>query len=347
MTHSKKDYFYTLPESLIAQKPSAQRDQCKLLNIRKSTGELSHHKFPDIINLLSNKSTIIFNDTKVIPARIPIQRYSGGIGELFIEKSIDQNYLKALAKPSKRLKEGEQVQCLKNKNFKVELIENYGNGKWKIKIDPSDLWPNRMDEIGEIPLPPYIKRPNGLLSNDHVQYQTVFGSKLGSVAAPTASLHFTEDLISQLSEKGINIAYLTHHVGLGTFLPIRSDQIEFHQMHEEFFHIPSKTCQIIQKSKAAKEPIIAVGTTVVRALESAAEKIFKMEDIHASTELFIYPPYSFKIVDQLITNFHLPESTLLMLVSAFANRELILKSYHTAIDHQYRFFSYGDAMYIH
>lgn len=347
MSTLKKDYHFDLPEELIAHRPTEQRDHCRLLRLGKQNGEVNHHSFPEIETLLPENGVIVLNDTRVIHARIPVQRDSGGKGEVLIEKKLENGLFEAIAKPSKRLKEGEMVQCMKSKEHKIKLHKYCGDGVWHVEILPEINWPEQMPLLGELPLPPYIERKEGMLPSDEEEYQTVFSKQLGSVAAPTASLHFTDELLKRIENRGIEIVKLTHHVGLGTFYPIRVDDLKEHQMHEERFSISKETSQKIFNAKRDGRPIVAVGTTAVRALESGAESILKGEAIQDQTQLFIYPPYQYKVVDGLITNFHLPESSLIMLVSAFSSRENVLNAYQKAVQEKYRFFSYGDAMFIY
>lgn len=265
---------------------------------------------------------------------------------MLIQYALNDRDLRAIGRPSKRLKSGEMLQCSKKSDTMIELLRYHGDGQWDIRFHPNNPWPTQMEELGEIPLPPYIERENGPELEDLQNYQTVFNKQPGSAAAPTASLHFTEELLQQLVDKGVERHHLTHHVGSGTFLPVRVDNIEEHKMHLEVSHVPAKTSQSIALAKKEGRPIIAVGTTVVRALESGATQILKGESYQGQTDLFIYPPYQYKVVDHLITNFHLPESTLLMLVSALIGREHLMNAYSEAVQEKYRFFSYGDAMYI-
>lgn len=252
----------------------------------------------------------------------------------------------AMGRPSKRLKVGEIVNCSKNENYKIKLIEALEGGNWLLDFIPSLNYPNDLDLVGEIPLPPYIQRPEGPSEKDDTFYQTVFAKQLGSAAAPTASLHFTTELLQKIEQLGIETTSVTLHVGSGTFLPVRTKNIEDHVMHKESFEIDKNSALKISQAKKNHRPIIAVGTTVVRALESAAEQILEGNAIQSDTQLFIRPPYKLNIVDELITNFHLPKSTLLMLVATFCGQEKLMKAYQAAIEQQYRFFSYGDAMYI-
>jgi S-adenosylmethionine:tRNA ribosyltransferase-isomerase len=346
-THLKSLYSFDLPNELIAHHPLKNRDKCRLLSMHKEDGTLSHLKFFSILEEISPKSVIVINDTKVIHARIKVMRITGAKGEVFIQNQCEDGTFIAIVKPSKRIKENEKLVCLKNKDYHIHMHEYIGEGLWKVSIDPILNYPNQLNIVGDLPLPPYIERENGNIPSDEEDYQTVFSKNIGSVAAPTASLHFTEDLLKKLKDKGVEIVTLTHHVGMGTFHPIRVDNILEHTMHSESYTIPLDTSKLITAAKREGRSVIAVGTTVVRALESTAEKVLKNEEVNANTNLFIYPPYEFKIVDELITNFHLSQSSLLMLVSAFAGRDNVLTAYEEAVKNEYRFFSYGDAMYIH
>ena len=340
-----EDFNYECPEHLIAQEPLSNRDDCKLLVIEPDS-KINHFIFKDIINLLPKNALLILNDTKVIPARIPIKRKSGGRGEMLIQEQMPNGDLLAMGRPSKRLKVGERLNCLHNENYEIELLESLDHGNWKIKFIPEIIFPEQLHLVGEIPLPPYIERKDGPNHQDLELYQTVFAEQPGSAAAPTASLHFTPELLSEVLTKGIQIEKLTLHVGTGTFLPVRTESLEDHVMHLESYVISENVSKQILKAKSEKRPIVAVGTTVVRALESASELILQGKAAKDQTQLFIRPPYQFKVVDELITNFHLPKSTLLMLVSALCGVDTLKQAYQVAVNSNYRFFSYGDAMYL-
>ena len=290
----KSSYSFELPEELIAHQPVAQRESCKLLTLDKGSGELAHKHFYELEQLIPANSVLVLNDTRVIHARIPFKRSSGGIGEVLIQKKTgeetgDESYV-AVARPSKRLKEGEIVQCLKNTQYSIRMNFYIGDGVWNISIEPEIDYPVDMSVIGELPLPPYIKREAGTTESDEEDYQTVFSKTSGSVAAPTASLHFSKELLEKIKERGIQIVTLTHHVGLGTFYPIRVENVEEHNMHTESYSVPTHTSETIVKAKSEGRKIIAVGTTVVRALESSAEKILSLEEVeNQETDLFIYP----------------------------------------------------------
>jgi S-adenosylmethionine:tRNA ribosyltransferase-isomerase len=343
---SKNDFHYDIPDELIAHHPCPDRTSCRLMVLDGRTSEPQHQTFKSIVDLLPANALLILNDTKVVPARVPIVRESGGKGEMLIQYPLNDRDLRAIGRPSSRLKVGEIIKCTKHESMKIELLKYVGEGQWDIRFHPENPWPTKMEGLGEIPLPPYIKREQGPEASDLENYQTVFNKNPGSAAAPTASLHFSEELLNDIAKKGVEQHHLTHHVGSGTFLPLRVDDLTQHQMHLEISEIPEATSQAILSAKREGRPIIAVGTTVVRALESGAQQVLKGEAYQGATDLFIYPPYQYQIVDQLITNFHLPESTLLMLVSALIGREKLMDAYRVAVEEQYRFFSYGDAMYV-
>lgn len=343
---NKSDFSYELPEDLIAHHPCAERDQCRLLVLKKTAKQAQHRTFKDILSLIPPRSLLVLNDTKVVPARIPIYRSSGGQGEMLIQYENPDGSLRAIGRPSKRLRIGELLSCQRSPEVKIRLLKYHENGQWDLEFVGSKKWPTNMDDIGEIPLPPYINRDHGPEQDDLEQYQTVFNQNAGSAAAPTASLHFSHELLSALEYRGIEQTHITHHVGSGTFLPMRIDNIQQHQMHLEPSTISQDSAIKIKEAKNSGRTIVAVGTTVVRALESAASSILSGRAHQETTDLFIYPPYNFRIVDHMITNFHLPESTLMMLVSAFAGRKRVIKAYQDAIEERYRFFSYGDAMYL-
>ncbi|MBW1728625.1 MAG: tRNA preQ1(34) S-adenosylmethionine ribosyltransferase-isomerase QueA [Deltaproteobacteria bacterium] len=343
------DYNYDLPDDLIAQKPAPQRDRSKLLFLNKETGVLSHHKFYDIYDLLLPTDLLVLNDTRVIPARLFGKKDTGGKAEVFIldyaggreNPGYNELVLKCLIKASKRPKNGTPL------SFGRELRARVVNGQegiYTVKFSSKNNFENLLDRIGHVPLPPYIKRND--CEDDRTSYQTVYASKKGAVAAPTAGLHFSKKLLKKIEKKGIKIVTVTLHVGYGTFLPVRVSDIRDHKIHSEWYSISKETADIINHAKTKGRRIIAVGTTCVRTLEYASDVKGNVAHGSGTCDLFIYPGYRFKVVDAMITNFHLPKSTLLMLVSAFAGRENILNAYQTAIDKKYRLFSYGDAMFI-
>lgn len=331
------DFDYYLPKELIAKYPVEPRDSCRLMVLNRKTQTIEHRIFRDIIEYLKEGDLLVLNDTKVIPARLLGKKEKSGANiEIFLLKPVKDNIWEALIRNIRRLKEGDKIYIADD--FFVEYITREED-KGFIKIHSENLKED-LEKYGHIPLPPYIERPDE--EKDKQLYQTVFAKKEGSVASPTAGLHFTQELLENIKNKGVNITYITLHVGLGTFKPVKEEDITKHKMHEEFYSIPNESLELIKKTKEKGKSVIAVGTTVVRTLESFGIT-GKTENY---TNIFIYPPFEFKIVDKLITNFHLPKSTLIMLVSAFASREFILKAYNEAVYQKYRFFSYGDAMFI-
>ncbi|MBX0312650.1 MAG: tRNA preQ1(34) S-adenosylmethionine ribosyltransferase-isomerase QueA [Sulfurihydrogenibium sp.] len=331
------DFDYHLPKELIAKYPAQPRDSCRLMVLNRKDKTIEHKIFRDVIDYLKPGDTLVLNNTKVIPARLIGKKEKTGANiEVFLLRPIEDNIWEALIKNVRRLKKNQKI--IISDDFYVEFLDR-DDEKAIVKIYSKDI-KSDLEKYGHVPLPPYIEREDEEKDKDY--YQTVFAEKEGSVASPTAGLHFTKELLEKIKEKGVNIAYITLHVGLGTFKPVKTEDITKHKMHEEYFTIPKETLEMIKKTKENKKSVVAVGTTVVRALETYG-KFGKTEGF---TDIFIYPPYEFKIVDKLITNFHLPKSTLLMLVSAFADRDFILRAYNEAIKEKYRFFSYGDAMLI-
>lgn len=347
---SINDYDYYLPEERIAQRPVEGRDRSKLLLMDRNTGEVAHHNFLSIYDLLSPSDLLVINNTRVIPARLIGQKETGGKAEVLIldypgnEKhriSNEECVCRCLIKTSKRPKEG--ATFVFNEKLKA-IIVNFKAGIYTVKFSFNGNFEHIIDRIGRVPLPPYIKRKDD--KNDRTFYQTVYASKKGAVAAPTAGLHFSLGLMKKLKEKGVKIVPITLHVGYGTFLPVRVSDIRDHRIHSEWYSISREASDIINESKRAGLRIVAVGTTAVRTLEYASKENGIVAQGEGRCNLFIYPGYRFKAVDAIITNFHLPKSTLLMLVSAFSTRENVLNAYKKAIEKQYRFFSYGDAMFI-
>jgi len=341
------DFDYGLPESLIAQKPAIKRDFSRLMVVDRKTGKIEHKHFYDILNYLNDTDCLVFNNSKVIPARlVGVKKSTGAIIEFLLVKSIGEDVWETLVKPGKRLKNGDVVDFSKGGvEFSAQITGILKDGLMTAKFSYDGIFMERLEEIGKTPLPPYIKRED--LKEDKSRYQTVYCEKEGSVAAPTAGLHFTEELIEKARDEGVSTAFVTLHVGIGTFQPVKSRNIEEHKMHFEEYEITHENAEIINRVKEKKGRIISVGTTSVRTLESAAlqdQEGCRVEAGSGSTGIFIYPGYEFKMTDSMITNFHLPKSTLLMLVSAFYNREDILRVYRVAVDEKYRFFSYGDAM---
>jgi len=331
------DYDYNLPKELIAKYPVEPRDSCRLMVLNRKDKSIKHTIFRNIGDYLESGDLLVLNDTKVIPARLIGRKETGSKIEIFLLRELGENIWEALGKNIKRLKLGQKV--IFGDGFYCELLEKGKDGKIKVKLFADNV-KEAINKYGHIPLPPYISREDE--DKDRQLYQTVFARKEGAVASPTAGLHFTEELLNNLKEKGINITYITLHVGLGTFKPIKVEDITKHKMHEEYYSIPDESLNLIMETKEKNKRVIAVGTTVVRALESYG-KTGKKEGY---SDIYIYPPFQFKIVDALITNFHLPKSTLLLLVSAFAGRDFIMKAYREAIKNKYRFYSYGDAMFI-
>jgi S-adenosylmethionine:tRNA ribosyltransferase-isomerase len=331
------DFDYHLPKELIAKYPAQPRDSCRLMVLNRKDKTIEHRIFRDVIDYLKPGDTLVLNNTKVIPARLfgKKEKTNANI-EVFLLRPIEDNIWEALIKNVRRLKKNQKI--IISDDFYVEFIDR-DDEKAIVKIHSKDI-KSDLEKYGHVPLPPYIERQDE--EKDKDCYQTVFAEKEGSVASPTAGLHFTKELLEKIKEKSVNIAYITLHVGLGTFKPVKTEDITKHKMHEEYFTIPKEALEMIKKTKENKKSVVAVGTTVVRALETYG-KFGKTEGF---TDIFIYPPYEFKIVDKLITNFHLPKSTLLMLVSAFADRDFILRAYNEAVKERYRFFSYGDAMLI-
>ncbi len=337
------DFHFKLPEELIAHYPLENRTDSRLLCLDKNTGEINHQGFSYLPNLLNANDLLIFNNTKVIPARLFGRKESGGNVEILIERIIDSNKVIAQLRASKSPKPGTRI-YFNNESTKEFYAEVIGReeGFFCVKFKGEAVL-DVLDQIGHMPLPPYIKRADEALDRD--RYQTVYSKKKGAVAAPTAGLHFDEALMSTLAAKGITTAFVTLHVGAGTFQPVRTDSIEDHNMHSEYLEVDEDTCQKVKECRARGARVVAVGTTSVRCLETASAS-GEVEPFRGDTNIFIYPGYEFKSVDALITNFHLPESTLIMLVSAFAGLDKIMTSYSEAIEEKYRFFSYGDAMFI-
>ncbi len=331
------EFDYHLPQELIAKYPVEPRDSCRLMVLDRRNQKIEHRIFRDIVEYLKEGDLLVLNDTKVIPARLIGRKATGAKIEVLLLRPYTDNEWEVLIKNIKRLKPGQEV--IFGEDFKAVLLEKYQEGKARVKLIGNNI-KELINKYGHIPLPPYIEREDE--EKDKEAYQTVFARKEGAVASPTAGLHFTEELLKKLEEKGIKKAFCTLHVGLGTFRPIQTEDITKHKMHEEYYQIPEETLQAIRETKERGKKVIAVGTTVVRTLETYAQTGKK----EGFSDIFIYPPYQFKMVDALITNFHLPKSTLILLVSAFAGKDFIFKAYNEAIKQKYRFFSYGDAMLI-
>lgn len=337
-------YDFELPEELIAQTPLASRSASRLLALNKTTGEISHGQFTDIMDHLQPGDTLVLNDTRVIPARLfGVKADTGAKAEVLLLKNLGGDRWEALVKPGKKLKAGSVI--VFGDELRAEVEEEGEMGGRTLHFRYEGIFQEILDRLGTMPLPPYIKER----LDDKERYQTVYARHEGSAAAPTAGLHFTQELLDGLQAKGVQIAYITLHVGLGTFRPVSVDNVEEHVMHSEYYILNEETAELLNRTKAAGGRVVAVGTTSCRTLETAGGRSEdgKLSACSGWTDIFIYPGYEFKVVDALITNFHLPKSTLVMLVSALAGRENILAAYHEAIERRYRFFSFGDAMYIY
>lgn len=343
------EFDYELPEELIAQRPSEKRENSKMMVLNRDKHQIEHKNFFNIVDYLDENCVLILNNTKVMPARLYGYKDTGAKIEVFLLKKYDEeNRWEVLIRPSKRVRPGTVIKV--SEELSVEVITPLpDDGKWVVKmIYEGDLL-QILHKVGNIPLPPYIERKMAseeLRQLDFERYQTVYAKDEGSVAAPTAGLHFTEDILNQLKAKGVEIGYVTLNVGIGTFRPVKCENILEHKMDSETFEISEETADLINKAKNEGKKIVAVGTTTVRTLETAYKKFGEIKACKSASELFIYPPYQFMVVDKLITNFHLPKSTLLMLVSALASREFIFEGYAEAIKEKYRFYSYGDCMFI-
>lgn len=336
----KSDFYFDLPEELIAQDPLENRSSSRLLVLNKKTGEYQHKTFCDIKEYLHPGDCLVLNNTKVIPARLMGKKAeTGAVIEVLLLKRREGNVWETLVKPGKKAKPGTVIEFGDGilKGTVVDVVEE---GNRLIRFEYEGIWEEVLDALGEMPLPPYITHK---LQNKN-RYQTVYAKNVGSAAAPTAGLHFTKELLEEVEKMGVSIAYVTLHVGLGTFRPVKEDNLLNHHMHSEFYQIDKEAADKINHAKENGHKIICVGTTSCRTIESAADENGKLSPCCGDTEIFIYPGYSFKIMDELITNFHLPESTLIMLVSALAGRENVLNAYHIAVEEHYRFFSFGDAM---
>lgn len=344
------DFDYELPEELIAQKPADKRDASRLLVVHRETGETEHKHFYDILEYLNEGDCLVLNNSKVLPARLyGIKEGTGAKVEFLLIKRIDGDRWETMVRPGKRLKPGDSVMFSEDPLLKADIIDYGNDGTRIVEFSYDGIFMERLEEIGSMPLPPYIERQSE--NEDRDRYQTVYCREEGSVAAPTAGLHFTEELLEKARAKGVELAYVTLHVGIGTFRPVKCENIEDHSMHFEEYHIDEKTAEIINRAKAEGRRVISVGTTSTRTVESAAyfdeeKDCWQVRSGENSTGIFIYPGYEFRIIDSLVTNFHLPKSTLLMLISALYDREKILEVYQEAIREKYRFFSYGDAMFI-
>jgi S-adenosylmethionine:tRNA ribosyltransferase-isomerase len=335
----KSDFNYLLPDALIAQKPLAERGASRLLCINRDTGQISDRQFTDFIDLIHQRDLLVFNDTKVIPARLFGKKQSGGKVEILIERMLDDHHAIAHVRASKSPKPGTLIEL--DEGYQCE-VQGRADDLFQLEFAEANLF-TLLEQIGHIPLPPYITRADD--ESDLTRYQTVFASEAGAVAAPTAGLHFDVAMMNKIKAKGVQTAFVTLHVGSGTFQPVRVEDLSEHLMHKEYFVVSQATVDAVRQARESGGRIIAIGTTAVRALESAS-KSGQLEPGFGDTDLFITPGYQFKSVDAMLTNFHLPESTLLMLVSAFAGYDSIMNGYQHAIDQSYRFFSYGDAMFL-
>ncbi len=338
-----KDFNFDLPKELIAQHPLQNRDESRLMVVNKTNGEVHHKVFKDIIDYLNPGDCLVLNDTRVLPARLlGVKEDTGGKMEFLLLKRIDANHWETLVKPGKKARIGTRF-IFGNGELKARVISISEGGSRIVEFEFEGIFEEVLDKLGEMPLPPYITEK----LEEKERYQTVFSKEVGSAAAPTAGLHFTEELLSLIKAKGVKIAFVTLHIGLGTFRPVKAEIVEEHEMHSEYYVLNKQTADVINVTKENGGRIIAVGTTSNRTLESIANDHGRVEEKSGWTDIFIYPGYKFKIVDALITNFHLPESTLIMLVSAFAGRNLVMSAYETAVKEQYRFFSFGDAMFLY
>lgn len=342
------EFYYDLPEELIAQHPIEKRDESRLLVLGKESGEIEHRQFKNILEYLKPTDCLVLNETRVVPARIFGKREGvvtpSGVEsstiEMLLLKDLGEKQWEVLVKPGRKCKVGTRIHF--GDKLVAEVVEILEDGNRIVKLEYDGILNEILDEIGVMPLPPYIHEK----LNDKERYQTVYSRVEGSSAAPTAGLHFTPELLEQIQKMGIRIAKVTLHVGLGTFRPVKEENIEEHKMHSEYYEISEEACQIINETKKNGGRVICVGTTSCRTVESAADEQGFLKPQKGETEIFIYPGYRFKVLDALITNFHLPESTLLMLVSALASKENIMNAYETAVKEKYRFFSFGDAMFI-
>jgi len=336
------DFNYELPEHLIAQHPYDKRDEARLMVLDRENQKIEHKVFKDIIDYLNPGDCLVINNTKVIPARLYGKKDTGANVEFLLLKRIEGDTWEAMVRPGSKLKTGAKV-IFGDGLLKSEVLEVLENGNRKVKFEYQGIFNEILDQIGLMPLPPYITEAT---REDNKKYQTVYAKYDGSAAAPTAGLHFTEELLEKIKQKGIEIANVTLHVGIGTFRPVKVENVEEHQMHSEHYYIKQEDADKINNAKKAGKRVIAVGTTSCRVLESVADENGMMKETEGDTSIFIYPGYKFKCIDNLITNFHLPESTLIMLVSTLAGKDFIMNAYNEAVKEEYKFFSFGDAMFI-
>ncbi len=343
MTELKKsDFYFDLPQELIAQDPLEDRSASRLLVLDRKTGAVEHHTFREITNYVRSGDCLVLNNTKVIPARLMgVKEDTGAAIEVLLLKRRDNDVWETLVKPGKKARPGAKI-VFGDGCLRAEVLDVVEEGSRLLRFDYEGIFEEVLDRLGEMPLPPYITHK----LQDKNRYQTVYAKYEGSAAAPTAGLHFTEELLAQIEEMGVNIAYVTLHVGLGTFRPVKADNLSEHHMHSEHYEVTPETAELINRTKESGGRVICVGTTSCRTVESAAEESGRVQPGCGDTEIFIYPGYRFKVLDCLITNFHLPESTLVMLVSALAGRENVLAAYREAVEERYRFFSFGDAMLV-
>ncbi len=334
----KSDFYFDLPEKLIAQTPIAQRDHSRLLHVDKITGELEHRHFFDLPEYLDEGDCLVLNDSRVLPARLIGCRPTGGSVELVLLRDLGDGRWECLSRPGRKTKPGTEI-IFGNGELTATVESVAEGGNRIVKFHYEGIFLETLERLGKMPLPPYIKEE----LSDSERYQTVYSKELGSAAAPTAGLHFTEELLDAIRAKGVRVCFVTLHVGLGTFRPVKEDEIEDHEMHSEFCIVPEETARIVTETKRNGGRVFAVGTTSCRTLESFAADDGTLAPSSGWTDIFIYPGYRFKCVDALVTNFHLPESTLIMLVSALAGRENVLNAYKVAVEKEYRFFSFGDA----
>lgn len=338
----KSDFYFDLPQELIAQDPLEDRSASRLLVLNRKTGAVEHHTFKEIMNYVRSGDCLVLNNTKVIPARLMgVKEDTGAAIEVLLLKRRDNDVWETLVKPGKKARLGAKI-VFGDGCLRAEVLDVEEEGNRLIRFDYEGIFEEVLDRLGEMPLPPYITHK----LQDKNRYQTVYAKYEGSAAAPTAGLHFTEELLAQIEEMGVNIAYVTLHVGLGTFRPVKADNILEHHMHSEHYEVTPETAELINRTKESGGRVICVGTTSCRTVESAADENGRVQPGCGDTEIFIYPGYRFKVLDCLITNFHLPESTLVMLVSALAGRENVLAAYREAVEERYRFFSFGDAMLV-
>lgn len=337
----KSDFYFDLPEELIAQTPIQQRDHSRLLHIDRITGEIEHKHFYDLINYLQPGDCLVLNNSRVLPARLIGCRSTGGSVELVLLRDLGDGKWECLSRPGKKTRPGTEL-FFGDGELSATVIDVVEGGNRIVQFHYEGIFLEMLERLGKMPLPPYIKEE----LNDAERYQTVYSKELGSAAAPTAGLHFTKELLAEIEAKGVKVCYVTLHVGLGTFRPVKEDEIEDHEMHSEYCIMPEDTARIITETKKNGGRVVAVGTTSCRTIESFANSNGTMDAKSGWTNIFIFPGYTFKCIDALVTNFHLPESTLIMLVSALAGREHILNAYNVAVEEKYRFFSFGDAMLI-